>query len=239
MSTPAQVAEWLRNNIGNLTDAYKAVGYEGKPLKIKEGNLTNKRSQIRLAIRGENGDLHRRAAERLNPPQNKKEQNQNRRQNYKRSSLRKAGKNVVIDHKHDLKLLAQTVDGMTPQQAQAEIKRLEQSYGPLGNRPGNRQIVGAKFNELKRQGSEKLQQHLGKLELQDPRVAALGMSKPPQPKTKPKSKTTKTKPKSKPSRTLRFGSVLGSSSGSEIVDRVNGKMHLTAPHLADLGFEFF
>tara|TARA_Y100000004_G_scaffold171523_1_gene207590 strand:- start:138 stop:884 length:747 start_codon:yes stop_codon:yes gene_type:complete len=28
-------------------------------------------------------------------------------------------------------------------------------------------------------------------------------------------------------------------SGSEIVDRVNGKMHLLAPHLADIGFEFF
>jgi hypothetical protein len=163
MTTPAKVGEWLRNNNGNLTDAYKAVGYEGDPLKIKEGNLTNNRDKIRVAKRGENGDLSRRAAEKLNPPQNKQEQNQNRRQNYKRSSLRKAGKNVVIDHKHELKLLGQTVDGMTPQQAQAEIKRLEKSYGPLGNRPGNRQIVGARFNELKRQGSEQLQQHLGRL----------------------------------------------------------------------------
>ena len=166
MSTPAKVAEWLRNNNGNLTDAYKAVGYEGPPLKIKEGNLTNNRSNIRLAIRGENGDSNRRAAERLNPPQTKEEQNRNRRQNYKRSSLRKAGKNVVIDHKQELKLLSQTVDGMTPEQAKAHIKRLEESYGPLGNRPDNRQIVGARYNELKRQGSEKLQQHLGKLNKQ-------------------------------------------------------------------------
>tara|TARA_Y100000592_G_scaffold42269_1_gene67208 strand:- start:267 stop:974 length:708 start_codon:yes stop_codon:yes gene_type:complete len=163
MSTPAKVGEWLRNNKGNLPDAYKAVGYEGEPLKIKEGNLTNNREKIRVAKRGANGDLSRRAAENLNPPQNKQEQNQNRRQNYKRSSLRKAGKNVVIDHHHELKLLGQTVDGMTPQQAKAEIKRLEKSYGPLGNRPGNRKIVGARFNELKRQGSKQLQQHLGRL----------------------------------------------------------------------------
>ena len=163
MSTPAKVGEWLRNNKGNLPDAYKAVDYEGDPLKIKEGNLTNNRDKIRVAKRGENGDYSRRAVEKLNPPQNKQEQNQNRRQNYKRSSLRKAGNNVVIDHKHELKLLGQTVDGMTPQQAEAEIKRLEKSYGPLGNRPGNRQIVGARFNELKRQGSEQLQQHLGRL----------------------------------------------------------------------------
>ena len=91
------------------------------------------------------------------------EQNRNRRQNYKRSSLRKQGKNVVIDHKQELKLLAQTVEGMSPEQAKQHIKRLERSYGPLGNRPGNRKLVGAKFNELKRQGSEALQQHLGRL----------------------------------------------------------------------------
>jgi hypothetical protein len=163
MSTPEKVGKWLRSNKGRLPDAYEAVGYKGDPLKIKEGNLTNNRDKIRVAKRGTNGDHSRRAAEQLNPPQNKQERNQNRRQNYKRSSLRKAGKNVVIDHKHELKLLGQTVDGMTPQQAKAEIKRLEQSYGPLGNRPGNRQIVGARFNELKRQGSEQLQQHLARL----------------------------------------------------------------------------
>ncbi len=166
MSTPAKVAGWLRNNSGNLTDAYKAVGYTGPPLKIKEGNLTNKRSQIRLAIRGENGDTSRRAAERLNPPQNKEEQNRLRRLRYKRAILRKAGKNVVIDHVQDLKLLAQTVESMTPEEAQAHIKRLEKSYGPLGNRPDNQKIIGAHTNELKRQDSVKLQQHLGRLNKQ-------------------------------------------------------------------------
>jgi|TARA_B100001540_G_scaffold123850_1_gene110428 hypothetical protein len=166
MTTPAKVAEWLRNNDGNLTDAYKAVGYEGKPLKIKEGNLTNNRSKIRLAIRGENGDNTRRAAERLNPPQTKEEQNRLRRMRYKRAILRKAGKNVVIDHVQDLQLLAQTVEGMTPEQARAHIKRLEKSYGPLGNRPDNQKIIGARTNELKRQGSKKLQQHLSKLNKQ-------------------------------------------------------------------------
>ena len=59
MSTPAKVQEWLRNNNGNLSDAYKAVKYEGPPLKIKEGNLSNKRAKIRLSFRGENGDLAR------------------------------------------------------------------------------------------------------------------------------------------------------------------------------------
>ena len=172
MTTPAKVGEWLRNNKGNLPDAYEAVGYEGDPLKIKEGNLTNNRDDIRVAKRGNNGDLSRRATEQLNPPQTREERNRVRRQNYKRSSLRKAGKKVVIDHHHELKLLGQTVEGMTPEQAKAHIKRLEQSYGPLGNRPDNRRLVGARYNELKRQGSEQLQQHLSRL------AAKPGVGKP-------------------------------------------------------------
>lgn len=163
MSTPAKVAEWLRNNDGNLPDAYKATGYSGPPLKVKEGSLSGDRSKIRLSPRGDNGDSSRRQALQLNPPQTKEEQNQNRRQNYKRSSLRKQGKNVVIDHKHDLNLLNQTVEGMSPEQAKRHVKRLEQSYGPLGNRPDNRKIVGARFNELKNQDSKALQRHLSRL----------------------------------------------------------------------------
>ena len=163
MSTPAKVGEWLRNNDGNLTDAYKAVGYNGPPLKIKEGNLTTNRSKIRVAIRGDNGDTSRQFAERLNPPQTKEEQNQNRRQNYKRSALRKQGKNVVIDHKVELDLLSQTVDGMPPKKAQQHIRQLEKSYGHLGNRPGNRQIIGAHANEIKRQQSKAVQQALGNM----------------------------------------------------------------------------
>ena len=168
MSTPAKVGEWLRNNDGNLTDAYKAVGYKGPPLKIKEGNLNTNRSKIRVAIRGDNGDTSRQAAERLNPPQTKEEQNRNRRQNYKRSALRKQGKNVVIDHKVELDLLTQTVDGMPPEKAQQHIKQLEKSYGHLGDRPGNRQIISARANEIKRQQSRAVQQSLGNMPDESP-----------------------------------------------------------------------
>ena len=68
MSTPAKVQEWLRNNNGNLTDAYKAVKYEGPPLKIKEGNLSANRSKIRLAVRGENGDHARKKFDTTSTP---------------------------------------------------------------------------------------------------------------------------------------------------------------------------
>lgn len=160
MSTPAKVQEWLRNNNGNLKDAYKAVGYEGPPLKIKGGNLTNLRRQIRVSLRGENGDATRKKNLKLNPPQNKNEVNQNRRQNYKARSLNAQGAKVHIDHKIDLKLLGETVEGMTPEQAKAHIKRLEQSYGPLGDRPGNRQIIGEFTNGRKAAQSKALQRYL-------------------------------------------------------------------------------
>ena len=199
MSTKAKVQEWLRNNEGNLSDAYKAVGYKGPPLKVKEGSLSGDRSKIRLSTRGDNGDTSRRQALQLNPPQTKEERNQNRRQNYKRSSLRKQGHNVVVDHKNSLKLLAQTVEGMSPTQAKQEIKRLENSYGPLGNRPGNRQIIGGKANETKRQGEEAVQRQLGRMEQR--RTRDLHIPVP--------------------------GAFYGSESGSQIVDRANGNMRAT------------
>ena len=75
MSTPAKVQEWLRNNDGNLSDAYRAVKYEGPPLKIKEGSLSTNRSSIRVSVRGDNGDTKRSQNRRLRPPQSKDEQN--------------------------------------------------------------------------------------------------------------------------------------------------------------------
>ena len=68
MSTPAQVQEWLRNNNGNLSDAYKAVKYEGPPLKIKDGSLTSNRAKIRLSLRGENGDAARKKFDTTSTP---------------------------------------------------------------------------------------------------------------------------------------------------------------------------
>ena len=82
-------------------------------------------------------------------------------------------------------------------------------------------------------------------------VVALDLGTTPTPKPTPTPVTTNKKPKPpktklKPRLNVRGGAVSGSfdfmnnsRSGSEIVDRVNENMHLTAPHLAELGFEFF
>tara|TARA_B100001059_G_scaffold104308_1_gene104141 strand:- start:3141 stop:3770 length:630 start_codon:yes stop_codon:yes gene_type:complete len=203
MSTPAEVQEWLRNNDGNLTDAYKAVNYSGPPLKVKDGNLTDKRSKIRLAKRGENGDHKRKQAEKIRPPQGREEQNRNRRQNYKRSSINKRGGKVVIDHVVELDLLRQTVENSS--NPTAEIERLEKSYGPLGDRPDNRKIIGARTNEIKRQQSKNVQTTLQKLESKRPSIRFYGGS-----------------------------ALLNYTSGSQIVDRVNGNAASNG-HAATLG----
>ena len=67
------VTQWLKDNptkknsrgrtvSTGKSDAYKAVGYKGPPLKSKEGNLTNNRNRLRLSLRGDNGDTARAAA---------------------------------------------------------------------------------------------------------------------------------------------------------------------------------
>lgn len=152
---PAQIKE-------QLGDPY----WEGKPWHIKsngKGGISRTTLKARQSGKA-NANAKRNKNENLSPPINADERNQNRRQNYKRSSLRKQGKDVVIDHKVDLKLLGETVEGMSPENAKAHVKKLERSYGPLGNRPGNRQIIGAKANELKRQQSAAVQNALKALD---------------------------------------------------------------------------
>lgn len=169
MTTLAKVQEYLRNTPGsNIPQATKAVGYEGPPVKIKEGNLSGRRERVRLGLRQNTGDEKRQANLRLRQPQTKEEQNQRRRQNYKRSSLRKQGIPAVVDHRIPLDRLGETVEGKTPEEAKQRIEELEKSYGPLGDRPQNRVIRGAASNERKRQQETEIQRRLGEMEQSQP-----------------------------------------------------------------------
>jgi hypothetical protein len=169
MSTLAKVQEYLRNTPGSrIPDATKAVGYNGPPVKIKDGNLSGGRKRVRLGLRQNTGDEKRQANLRLRPPQTKEEQNQRRRQNYKRSSLRKQGVPAVIDHRIPLDRLGESVEGKSPEEAKQRIEELEQAYGPLGDRPQNRVIRGAASNERKRQQEAEVQRKLGEMEEAQP-----------------------------------------------------------------------
>jgi len=169
MSTLAKVQEYLRKTPGSrIPDAVKAVDYKGPPVKIKDGNLNEGREKIRLGLRQNTGDEKRQANLRLRKPQTKEEQNQRRRQNYKRSSLRKQGVPAVIDHRIPLDRLGETVEGKTPEEAKKRIEELEEVYGPLGDRPQNRVIRGAASNERKRQQEAEVQRRLGEMEQEQP-----------------------------------------------------------------------
>lgn len=205
---PAQIKE-------QLGDPY----WEGKPWHIKSnGKGGISRTTLKARQKGKaKANAKRNRNENLSPPIDADERNQNRRQNYRRSSLRKQGKDVVIDHKVDLKLLGETVEGMSPEDAKAHVKKLEKSYGPLGNRPGNRQIIGAKANELKRQQSAAVQD---KLKFMDDVDSALDQRN--------RFKSGRTALRGFP------GAFSNSESGSEIVDRVNNNQRLTG-YAATLG----
>lgn len=179
--TASKVTEWLKQNprvrqgrggfrATNLKDGYKATGYNGPPLKVKEGNLSNNRGNLRLAKRGENGDAKRKENLKLRQPVDANERTQNRRQAKERAAKnRVSGRGShVIDHRIPLDRLGETVEGKTPEQAQKRIKELEGVYGPLGDRPGNRQVITAQENEQKRQEEKAIQQRLGEMEDKQP-----------------------------------------------------------------------
>lgn len=152
------------------TEIYKAIGQPPTGYRLKadgRGSVTTESTTNRRG-RKTRAEGKRQEALRLRPPQTKEEENLRRRQNYKRTSIRQKGGSVVIDHKIDLSLLQSTVEGLPPEQAKARIEQLEKSYGPLGDRPQNRQIIGEYTNELKRQQTKAVQSKLRSMEAKQP-----------------------------------------------------------------------
>ena len=84
---------------------------------------------------GSNGDGERRRLLQERPPQNRQEQNQNRRQRYMRDKLNKQyGKGkFVIDHKYSLNRLGQQLWGLGEKLKVRRINRIEAVEGPVGN----------------------------------------------------------------------------------------------------------
>jgi hypothetical protein len=161
------------------TEIYKAIGQPPTGYRLKadgKGSVTTESTTNRRG-RKTRAESKRQEALRLRPPQTKEEENLRRRQNYKRTGIRQKGGSVVIDHKIDLSLLQSTVEGLPPEQAKARIEQLEKSYGPLGDRPQNRQIIGEYTNELKRQQTKAVQSKLRSMEAKRPSRANLKTSK--------------------------------------------------------------
>lgn len=149
------------NQNASIAEAKKAVNYRGPAVKPKAGNTTTNRQNLRMGLRGGNGDGERRRLLQERPPQNRQEQNQNRRQRYMRDKLNKLhGKGkFVIDHKYSLNKLGQQLWGLGEKLKVRRINRIEAVEGPVGNRPQNRRIISAARNEQLRQAERAGQQN--------------------------------------------------------------------------------
>ena len=93
----------------------------------------------------------------IRTPISKAERSENRRQENQRRDLNKVhGRGShAIDHKYSLNKLAKKVNGLGPRLKKIVIADIEKEHGPVGDRPGNREIVTAQENERRRQNDVK------------------------------------------------------------------------------------
>lgn len=254
------VAEWLRDNPTKtnkrgrtvntgLRDAYKAVGYKGPPLKSKQGNLTNNRNSLRLSPRGDNGDTARTAASKP----------------YTLEEFINYGKRNGYGTEHSTKVFNQFQDknraqkaSVLPGQANDHVSPNSSKYYSAGENHRNRVGLSAKVNgfktnkmptplEMRAAGvpttrSSLIQMEFNNTPAPNPKNLRGLASKIARDKTRPRASAMNKNLDAAQQRrsTLRIrglSNLLGAGSGSDIVDRVNGNMHLIAPPLAELGFE--
>lgn len=258
------VAKWLRDNPTKtnkrgrtvktgLRDAYNAVGYKGSPLKIKEGNLTNNRNRLRLSLRGDNGDTARAAASK--PYTVDEFIDYGKRNGYGTEHSKKVFAQFQEQNRAQKAsiLPGQVNDHFNPNSAE---------YHSAGENHRNRVGLGVKVNgyktnklptpaEMRSRGvpttrSSLIQMEFNNTPAPDPKALRSLASKIARDKTRPRASAMNRNLDAAQQRrgtlrnTLRIrglSNLLGGGSGSEIVDRVNGNMHLIAPQLAELGFE--
>lgn len=152
MATANDVAYWLKKNPGKgLAEGYKAVGYTGPPLKVKEGNLSTNLQNLRLAVRGDNGATRRNEAMRISTPSGAN----TTRTNQKVSAINKKGKEA--DHINPISRTGEALRSMSPERALQYLGRLGQQ---VGHQIGNIQALSAKDNRQKDVDYRALDKHL-------------------------------------------------------------------------------
>lgn len=169
-----EVSNYLKNNPGSrIPDAVKATGYKGPPLKIKEGNLTNNRSKVRVAVRGKNGDLARRAnLKRSTRPLTDDEKKSNSNQNARKRRLNKQGGTQTIGHRRRVKLTGEQLADLEKRQGTEAMENsrqvLDDAYGGIGDSPGNREIQDSAENNQEDRDWNNVQERLGEMERTNP-----------------------------------------------------------------------
>jgi len=165
-----EISNYLRKNPGSrIPDAVNATGYKGPPVKIKEGNLTDGRSKVRVAVRGDNGDSARkRNIKNSTRPLTEEEKRQNRNQNARKRRANKSGANLDIGHKRRVQLTGQQLQDVSERlgtEAGEDARdRLDKAYGGIGDTPGNRELQDSGENRQEDRDWDQVQDHLGGME---------------------------------------------------------------------------
>ena len=255
------VTQWLKDNPTKknsrgrtvrtgLRDAYKAVGYKGPPLKSKEGNLSTQRDKLRLSLRGDAGDAARSASAR---PFTKQEFLEfGKRNGYTTAQSTKIFEQFVTRNR------AQKAS-ILPGQANDHVTPNSASFYQAGENYRNRVGLSTKVNLLKSNKmptpsemrsvgipttrSSLIQKEFANAPAPDPKALRSLASKVARDSTRPRAKGETKRLNNAQQRRLKLrigglSDALGGGSGSAIVDEVNANMHMIAPHLAELGFQF-
>jgi len=147
--TPAQITEWLKNNPtkkrGSRTfrttvaDAKQALGYTGPALKIREGNLSSNRANLRISEKGKSSqaDYFRRQAQRATTP----DPNERKQANIKASYINKKGK--VADHRLTNSALKRGEEFVRELRGEVGVQEMRDRYKSVGGYGHSRQNLQA------------------------------------------------------------------------------------------------
>lgn len=179
------VQQWLidhpriKGRSTTMQDAYSATGYSGPALKPAEGNLTTNRANLRLKVRGQNGDHSRKQNKAVSTPPSA---------NSKRADLKVKhinGKGLQADHFNPLARTGNAIKALMKSGQFNEALRLIQSFGnQIGHQPENIQALSAKKNGQKEKDYRSLDRKFRQMEIrsQSPTLQKMGVK---QPKPKP------------------------------------------------------
>ena len=168
--TPAQITKWLKENPtkkrGSRTfrttvaDAKQALGYEGPTLKIREGNLSSNRSNLRISEKGRSSqsDYFRKQAQIATTPDPAERQKANIKAKY----INKRGK--VADHRltnSALKRGEEFIRELRGETGVEEMRSRYRSVGGYGHTKENLQALTAEANTAKEVQERKLRGNSG------------------------------------------------------------------------------
>lgn len=174
--TPTDIANWLKINPTkrqgrggrartDVRDAKKALGYKGPALKIREGNLTNNRDQLRITLKGRSDYANE--ARRRNQEQTTPDRPTRLEANRKINAINRQG--LVADHILTNSRLARGERAVKETRGQRGVEQMRQRLAAnnpgYGHSSGNLQALTNVLNgakEMQERLLDQLYKHMAK-----------------------------------------------------------------------------